>query len=131
MTWPGARRIVRFMWRIARTLLFALALVGSAGQATAFAAPERSASPAETMAAMSDCSEMMMQADDPAAPCQDAGPDCMGLVACAATVVPLPSSPDFTIRPTALRRGQAALNRDDTRAGELLAPLTNPPKTLA
>lgn len=120
------------MWRIARILLFALALLGSAGQATAFAAPERPASPVETMAAMSDCPEMTMQAqaDDPAAPCQDAGPDCMGRVACAATVVPLPSSPGLTIRPAALRRQLAALNRDDTRAGELLAPLINPPKTL-
>ena len=121
------------MWRIVRTLLFALALAGSIGQASAFAAPERLDATADAMAAMPDCTEMMMQAgaEGPAAPCDDAGPDCMGRVACAAVVVPLPSGAGFTVRPPAPRRQQVALGRDDTRAGEWPAPLGNPPKSPA
>lgn len=123
------------MWRIVRILLFALALAGSIGQASAFAASERpgAAAAAAAMAAMPDCAEMMMQAgaEDPAVPCDDAGPDCMGRVACAAVAVPLPSGESFTVRPPAPHRQQVALGRDDTRAGERPAPLGNPPKARA
>lgn len=121
------------MWRIVRTLLFALALAGAVGQASAFAAPDRPAAAADAMAAMPDCSEMTMQAgaDDPSAPCDEAGPGCMGRAACAAIAVPLPSGVGFTVRPPAPHRRQVALNRDDTRAGEQPAPLGNPPKAPA
>lgn len=121
------------MWRIVRTLLFALALAGSIGQASAFAASERPGAAADAMAAMPDCAEMMMQAgaEGPAAPCDDAGPDCMGRTACFAVAVPLPSGAGFTVRSAAPHRQQVALGRDDTRAGELPAPLGNPPKTRA
>lgn len=133
LTRGDAGRIVRGMWRLVRTLLFALALAGSIGQASASAAPERPGATAAAMAAMPDCAEMMMQAgpEDPPAPCDDAGPDCMGRVACAAVAVPLPSGADFTVLLPAPRRQQIALGRDDTRAGERTAPLRNPPKAPA
>ena len=95
LTRRRAKRNVDGMWRIVRTLLFALALAGSIGQASAFAAPQRPGVTADAMAAMPDCTEMMMLAgaEDPAAPCDDAGPDCMGRVACAAVASePAPGS---------------------------------------
>ncbi|MDI1328224.1 MAG: hypothetical protein PSV23_15635 [Brevundimonas sp.] len=121
------------MWRIVRILLFALALAGSLGQASAFAAPERPGAAAAAMAAMPDCAEMMMPAGagDPVVPCDDAGPDCMGRTACFAVAIPLPSGAGLTVRAPALHRQQIALGRDDTRAGERPAPLGNPPKTPA
>lgn len=133
LTRRRAKRNVDGMWRIVRILLFALALAGSIGQASAFAAPERPGAAPNAMAAMTDCAEMMMQAgaEDPAAPCDDAGPDCMGRVVCAAVAVPLPSGEGFTVRPPTPRRQQVAFGRDDTRAGERPAPLGNPPKARA
>lgn len=133
MTRRRAKRNVDGMWRLVRILLFALALAGSIGQASAFAAPERPDATADAMAAMPDCTEMMMLAgaEDPAAPCDDAGPDCMGRVACAAVAVPLPSGEGLMVRPPAPHRQQVALGRDDTRAGEWPAPLGNPPKSPA
>lgn len=130
MTCRRAKRNVDGMWRIVRILLFALALASSIGQASAFAAPERPGASAAAMAAMPDCAEMMMQAgaEDPAAPCDDAGPDCMGRVACAAVTVPLPSGDGLMVRLPAPHRQQVALGRDDIRAGERPAPLGNPPK---
>ncbi|MBB3873098.1 hypothetical protein [Brevundimonas mediterranea] len=121
------------MWRIVRTLLFAFALAGSIGQASAFAAPQRPGADADAMAAMPDCAEMMMQAgaEGPGAPCDDVGPDCMGLAACAAVAVPLPSGAGVTARPSAPHRQQVALSADDTRAGERPTPLGDPPKTRA
>jgi hypothetical protein len=121
------------MWRLVRTLLFALALAGSIGQAPAFAASERPGAAVDAMAAMPDCAEMMTPtgAEGPAAPCDDAGPDCMGRTACFAVAVPLPSGAGFTVRPPAPHRQQVELGRDDTRAGERPAPLGNPPKTQA
>lgn len=132
LTHRRAKRNVDGMWRIVRILLFALALAGSIGQASAFAAPERLGANAAAMAAM-DCAEMMMQAgaEDRAAPCDDAGPDCMGRMACAAVAVPLPSGDGLMVRLPAPYRQQVALGRDDTRAGEQPAPLGNPPKARA
>lgn len=119
------------MWRIVCTLLFALALAGIVGQASAFAAPERPDA-GVAMAAMPDCAEMMMQAgaDDPATPCTEPGPDCMGLAASAVITVPLLSDAGFTA-PPAPRRQQVAFARDDTRSGERPAPFGNPPKRQA
>jgi len=133
LTRRRAKRNVDGMWRIVRTLLFALALAGSIGQASAFAAPEQPGAAADAMAAMPDCAEMMMQAgaEGPASPCDDAGPDCMGRTACFAVAVPLPSGAGFTVRPPTPHRQQVALGCDDTRAGERPAPLGNPPKTQA
>lgn len=121
------------MWRIVCTLLFALALAGSVGQASAFGAPGRQDATVNAMAAMSDCPEMMVRAsaDGPAAPCHDSGPDCMGFAACAAVAVPLPSDAGYAAVSSAPRRPQVGLNRDDTRAGEQPAPLGNPPKAQA
>lgn len=124
------------MWRVVLTLMFAFALAGVVGQASAFAAPEP---PARTgvvmaaMAAMPDCPEMAMptNGEEPSAPCGDSGPDCMGVAACAAVAVPLPSGAGFADRSPAPRRLPVALKRDDTRAGEQPAPPANPPKTPA
>lgn len=133
LTRRRTKRYVDGMWRIVRTLLFALALAGSIGQASAFAAPERAGVNAAAMAAMPDCTEMMMQAgaEGPTAPCDESGPHCMGRVVCAAVAVPLPSGAGPTVRPPARRRHQVAWKRDDTRAGEQLAPPISPPKALA
>lgn len=132
LTRRRAKRNVDGMWRIVRTLLFALAPAGSIGQASAFAAPERPGADAAAMAAMPDCAEMMMQAGaEGPAPCDDSGLHCMGLAACAAVAVPLPSDAGFTAWSSAPHRQQVALSGDDTRAGERPTPLGDPPKTLA
>ncbi len=132
LTRRRAKRNVDGMWRIVRTLLFALALAGSIGQASAFAAPQRPGVTADAMAGMPDCADMMMQAGaESSAPCDDSGPHCMGLAACAAVAVPLPSDAGVTARPSAPHRQQVALSADDTRAGERPTPLGDPPKTPA
>ncbi len=132
LTRRRAKRNVDGMWRIVRTLLFALALAGSIGQASAFAAPQRPGVTADAMAGMPDCAEMMIQAGAQGpAPCDDSGPRCLGLAACAAVAVPLSSDAGVTARPSAPHRQQVALSADDTRAGERPTPLGDPPKTPA
>lgn len=133
LTCEAVERIVRTMWSFVRTLLFALALAGSVGQVSAFAGPDLQGTAVDSVAAMTDCPEMMIHAgtEGSTAPCDDAGRDCMGRLACFAIAVPLPSGAGDTVRPPVPHRQQVALGRDDTRAGQQPAPLGNPPKALA
>lgn len=117
------------MWNLVRTLLFALAMVGFVGQASAYATPFQTF---ETMggAAEMDCAEMMVMADEAAGgamgPCSDMTPECIAKMGCA-VVAPV-FSPGTSLAPP---RAEASPDYGLLTlriAGIATAPLKSPPK---
>ena len=120
------------MWNLVRTLLFALAMVGFVGQASAHATPFETFKATGVMAEM-DCAEMMVMADEAAGkaagPCSEMTPDCIAKMGCAAVAAPVPPAPALSrpMAPNAMKFATANVVREG--AGPL--PLKNPPKPLA
>ncbi|MGV9005912.1 MAG: hypothetical protein ACOH1H_04145 [Brevundimonas sp.] len=119
------------MWNLVRTVLFALAMAGFVGQASAHATPFQTFE-ATGGAAEMDCAEMMVMADEASGgaidPCNEMTPDCIAKMGCAAVVVPVPSALTLA-RPFAPRAMKfTAVNVVREGAGPL--PLKNPPKPL-
>lgn len=120
------------MWNLVRTLLFALAMTGFVGQASAYATPFQTFEATDGMAEM-DCAEMMVMADEASGgalgPCSEMTPDCIAKMGCAAVAAPVPPASTLA-RPFAPRATRfTAVNVVREGAGPL--PLKNPPKPLA
>ncbi|MDZ4053589.1 MAG: hypothetical protein U1E24_10065 [Phenylobacterium sp.] len=120
------------MWNFVRTLLFALAMAGFVGQASAHATPFETFEATGVMAEM-DCAEMMVMADEAAGkaagPCSEMTPDCIAKMGCAAVAAPVPPAP--TVERPPARRGIRFHAFDVVRKGAGPLPLKNPPKRLA
>lgn len=118
------------MWSLVRTLLFAFAMAGFVGQATAQETPFEAAA---AMAGMRDCPEMTDAADTPlgkpASSCCNMTSDCIAKMGCATVAAPLPPRVDIA-RPLT-RRAMTFVSADTTRDGSGPSPLHFPPKRLA
>ncbi len=131
------------MWRLIRTVVVTLAMVGFLGQTTARAMPMTMVQPsapavAAAMAIM-DCADMPGMADmakTPASkaiskpvPCKGMTPDCMGKMGCATVAPPVPDLANLTH--SVAYQGVTFALLDLTREGVGAWPLYDPPRPQA
>lgn len=120
------------MWKFVRTVLFAFALAGFAGQSMVDANPFPVFEATGGLAGM-DCAESMMMADGAIGgainPCHEMAPECIAKLGCTAVVMLIPATATLVRpeEPRAIWFPAASIVRE----GASPLPLKNPPKPLA